>query len=137
MPRSNSSSNGSRSDVANAKRSVSNRASRSSRGRSRSSRSSGIAALPGTINRSVITPVTRSISRSRWMPWALGAVGLGALIYGLSRIRYVRDLAAPIGDTISSTFGRSSMEADIEDSFGFEEDARVLSNDFNTGTRGI
>lgn len=69
------------------------------------------------------------------MPYALGAVGLGLAVYGLSRISAVRSFVSPIGDSVSDLFSGSDMDSDFEDSFGFEEDVRVLDGDTNSLTR--
>lgn len=71
------------------------------------------------------------------MPYALGAVGLGLAIYGLSRISAVRSFVSPIGDSMSDLFSGSDMTSDYDGSFGFDEEVSVLDGDVNSVNRSM
>jgi hypothetical protein len=71
------------------------------------------------------------------MPYALGAIGIGAIVYGLSRISAVRDVISSGYDGVSDMFGGNDIASDLEDSFGFDEDVRVLKNDLSELNRTL
>jgi hypothetical protein len=96
-----------------------------------------LSSIPGSINRSVLLPVSRTVSSSSWLPYALGAIGIGAIVYGLSRISVVRDVVSSGYDGVSDMFGGNDIASDLEDSFGFDEDVRVLENDLNSLKRSM
>jgi hypothetical protein len=71
------------------------------------------------------------------MPYALGAIGIGAIVYGLSRISAVRSVISSGYEGVSDMFGGNDIASDLEDSFGFDEDVRVISNDLNELNRAM
>ncbi|GEM_PF-3228632 len=101
----------------------------SSHSRNSSRRSHSLAA---ETNRHVIRPAkraVRSVTRSlpEWVPWAVGALGVCAIIYGLFQIESVRnfasDITEPIGDFLSGdefdeNGGYTPREYEDESDFG-------------------
>jgi hypothetical protein len=81
----------------------------------------------------VIQPISRSVSRSSWMPYALGAVGIGVLIYGLSRVSAIRSFVSPSTDL----FDGDDIASDLDDSMGFDEDVRVIGSDVSSFNRAM
>jgi hypothetical protein len=77
------------------------------------------------------------VSRSSWLPYALGAIGIGAIVYGLSRIGMVRSIVSSGYDSVTDMFGSNDVASDLEDSFSFDEDVRVLKNDLNALDRAL
>ena len=58
-------------------------------------------------------------------------------MYGLTRITAVRSVISSGYDGVSDMFGGNDIASDLEDSFGFDEDVRVLKNDLNELNRAM
>ena len=58
-------------------------------------------------------------------------------MYGLTRITAVRSVISSGYDSVSDMFGGNDIASDLEDSFGFDEDVRVLKNDLNELNRAM
>lgn len=125
------SSSGSRSSRSSSGRGGSSRSSRSSRGGSSSGSRSSNSGF--SLGRSVVGP----IKRSNWTPYVLGAIGLGALIYGISQISAVRSFVSPSSSDFESGAYGSDFSSDMDDSIEFEEDVRVIGSDLNSVSRSM
>jgi hypothetical protein len=67
-----------------------------------------------------VSSARRSVSRRAsalpsWLPWVLGGVGVGALIYGLMQINAVSEFLTPVTEPITDFFTGEEDDSETED----------------------
>ena len=76
----------------------------------------------------------RSVSRNipGWVPWAIGGLGLCAIVYGLLQLESVREFARGITDPVSDFLSGDEFDENTYTPRDYEDESDFGSGDFGS-----
>jgi hypothetical protein len=76
----------------------------------------------------------RSVSRSLpgWVPWAIGGIGVCAIVYGLFQLESVRDFMSGVTEPISDFLSGDEFEENEYAPRSYEDESDFGSGDFGS-----
>ncbi|HET6402148.1 MAG TPA: hypothetical protein VFH95_12210 [Candidatus Kapabacteria bacterium] len=83
--------------------------------------------------RPIVRP-TKRITRSLpgWIPWAIGGIGLCAIVYGLFQIESIRDFARDLTEPVSDFLSGDEFEENEYAPRSYEDESDFGSGDFGS-----
>lgn len=88
-------------------------------------------------NRHIVQPAKRtieSVTRSLpgWVPWAIGGIGLCAIVYGVFQLESVRDFARDVTEPVSDFLSGDEFEENEYAPRSYEDESDFGSGDFGS-----